>query len=231
MAWKKKERIASPVTKHDRAYIDPNDETTATPVLEKHEFQAVVAAAETVRQALVVVLIYTLAGRVTECCEAQLSHLRQQGEKKKLNLRRKGDKRRSWEVPSDLWRLAQLATAGRSSGPLLVDDDGNPMDRHAVDRLLTRLGKLAGVLSGRDLTPHVLRASRLTHMHDDGVPMEEIQEYADHSSIETTRRYIRLREKSKRRAQHARDAASVYGHLVSRFTEVGDQGEEAAQGD
>ncbi|WP_033024115.1 site-specific integrase, partial [Streptomyces capuensis] len=67
--WKTKDQsIASPVTKHDRPKVDPRDETTATPILEVPEFQAVVNAAQTPRQALVPTFIYTLAGRVTECC-------------------------------------------------------------------------------------------------------------------------------------------------------------------
>jgi integrase len=92
------------------------------------------------------------------------------------------------------------------------------MDRHAVDRLLTRLGRTAGVLGDRDLTPHVLRASKLTHMHDGGTAVEEIQEYADHAAIETTLRYIRRRDGSARKAKHAAAAVAVYDHLVDRFT-------------
>lgn len=216
-AWKRKETIASPVTKHDRPKVDPRDETTATPILEVEEFQAVVNAAATSRQALVPVLIYTLAGRVTECCTAQLHHLKTVGGERKLDLSRKGSKGRVWPLPERLGALIDVATAGREAGPLLLDDDDRSMDRHAIDRLLNRLGKEAGVLPGRDLTPHVLRASKLTHMHDANVAVEEIQEYADHAAIETTLRYIRMRDSSARKAKHAADAVAVYDHLVDRF--------------
>ncbi|MFH9425984.1 tyrosine-type recombinase/integrase [Streptomyces sp. NPDC017529] len=216
--WKTKDSdLTSPVTKHDRVKVDPHDETTATPILEVDEFQAVVNAAVTPRQALVPVLIYTLAGRVTECCTAQLHHLKVISGERKLDLRRKGDKGRIWTIPERLGRLIDVCIDGRSEGPILVDDEGGPMDRHAVDYLLTRLGKLAGVLPGRDLTPHVLRASRLTHMHDAGRPVEEIQEYADHAAIGTTLRYIRLRDSAVRKARHAAAAVVVYDHLVDRF--------------
>jgi site-specific recombinase XerD len=216
--WKtKNEKIVSPVTKHDRPRVDPRDETTATPILEVPEFQAVVNAADTPRQALVPVVIYTLAGRVTECCTAQLHHLKCVGGQRMLDLRRKGGKGRAFPLPDRLGDLIDIATAGREAGALLLDDQGRPMDRHAVDRLLTRLGQLAGVLPDRDLTPHVLRASKLTHMHDAGTPVEEIQEYADHAAIETTLRYIRRRDSNALRAKHAASAVAVYDHLVDKF--------------
>lgn len=218
-AWKLKEpNLASPVSKHDRAYVDQNDEITATPVLEKEAFRKVVAATATPQQALVVVLIYTLAGRVTECCTAQLHHLKVHDDQHRLDLSRKGGKSRSWFLPNELRSLITVATAGRVSGSLLVNDEGKPMDRHAVNRLLNRLGRKAGVLPGRELTPHVLRASRLTHMHDDGVPLEEIQEYADHADIATTQRYVRMRDASKRKARHAQSATEVYSHLIDQYT-------------
>jgi integrase len=217
--WKTKDQsLFSPVTKHDRPKVDPRDETTATPILEVPEFQAVVNAADTAREALVPVLLYTLAGRVSESCTAQLYHLKEASGERTLDLRRKGSKGRVWPLPDRLCDLIDVATADRTTGPLLLDDDDKPMDRHAIDRLLTRLGKQAGVLPGRDLTPHVLRASKLTHMHDAGTPVEEIQEYADHAAIETTLRYIRRRDSSARRRQHAAAAVAVYDHLVDRFT-------------
>ncbi len=178
-AWKTKQPLASPVTRHDRPKVDPRDETTATPVLEVPEFQAVVNAAATPREALVPVLIYTLAGRVSECCAATLADVRVLDGARRLDLRRKGGKGRVFPLPDRLCDLIDVAAGGRTEGRLLLDDAGKPMDRHAVDRLLNRLGRSAGVLPGRDLTPHVLRASKLTHMHDAQVPVEEIREYAD----------------------------------------------------
>lgn len=163
------------------------------------------------------VLIYTLAGRVSECCTAQLHHLKRVNGERKLDLRRKGGKGRIWTIPDRLGLLIDVCTEELTEGFILLDDDGRPMDRHAVDRLLNRLGREAGVLPGRDLTAHVLRASKLTHMHDQGTPVEEIQEYADHAAIETTLRYIRRRDSAGRKAAHAAAAVAVYDHLVDRF--------------
>ncbi|MCI3279198.1 tyrosine-type recombinase/integrase [Streptomyces cylindrosporus] len=215
--WATGQPILNPVTKFDKPKIDPNDYTTATPVLEVPEFQAVVTAAATPREALVPVLIYTLAGRVSECCSAGLHSLQNEGGQRKLDLRRKGGKGRVFTLPPRLCELLDAATAGRTSGALLLDDQDRAMDRHAIDRMLNRLGQAAGVLPGREVTPHVLRASKLTHMHDEGVPLEDIQQYADHAHIQTTLRYIRQRDDEALKAKHAAAAVKVYDHLVDRF--------------
>jgi site-specific recombinase XerD len=216
-SWATGQPILNPITKFDKPKIDPNDHTTATPVLEVDEFQALLEQAATPRQMLVPALIYTLAGRVSECCTAGLHNLRTEGDQRKLDLRRKGGKGRIFALPSRLCSLMDIAIADRASGLLLLDDNDQPMDRHGVDRLLNRLGQAAGVLPGRDVTPHVLRASKLTHMHDEGVPLEEIQQYADHAHVQTTLRYIRKRDDEALKAKHAAAAVKVYDHLVDRF--------------
>jgi integrase len=209
--------LRNPVTKFDKPKVDPNDHTTATPVLEVPEFQAVVEAAATPREAVVPVLIYTLAGRVSECCTAGLHNLQEEGGQRKLDLRRKGGKGRVFTLPPRLCELLDVAKGQRTTGTLLLDDQDRPMHRHSIDYLLNRLGKQAGVLPGRDLTPHVLRASKLTHMHDEGVPLEDIRQFADHAHIQTTLRYIRQRDDEALKAKHAAAAVAVYDHLVDRF--------------
>jgi len=216
-SWATGQPIINPVTKFDKPKIDPTDHTTATPVLEVDEFQALLDQASTPRQMVVPALIYTLAGRVSECCTAGLHRLHTEGDQRKLDLRRKGGKGRIFTLPPRLCQLLDLAIGDRTDGLLLLDDNNQPMDRHAVDRLLNRLGHAAGVLPDRDVTPHVLRASKLTHMHDEGVPLEEIQQYADHVHIQTTLRYIRKRDDEALKAKHAAAAVKVYNHLVDRF--------------
>ena len=209
--------LRNPVTKFDKPKVDPNDHTTATPVLEVDEFQAVLQAAATAREMLVPAFIYTLAGRVSECCTAGLHNLQEEGGQRKLDLRRKGGKGRVFTLPPRLCELLDVATGDRTRGPLLLDDQDRPLHRHTVDYLLNRLGKQAGVLPGRELTPHVLRASKLTHMHDEGVPLEEIRQFADHAHVQTTLRYIRQRDDEALKARHAAAAVTVYDHLLDRF--------------
>ncbi|MFH8642041.1 tyrosine-type recombinase/integrase [Streptomyces goshikiensis] len=194
--------IPNPVTRHNRPKIDRHDETTATPMLEIDEYASLFDWAECLRDVVVTSLVYVFAGRVSEWCEADVTDFRD-GRKPVIDLTRKGNKGRQWEIPHMLAELLVLLIDDRPNGPLLVDSEGCRLDRHDVDRILTRLGKRAGVLTGRDVTPHVLRVSRLTHMHDDGTPLEEIQEFAGHDDPATTLSYIRRRGDQERRARHA----------------------------
>jgi integrase/recombinase XerD len=63
----------------------------------------------------------------------------------------------------------------------------------AVGKALTKRVREAGIAPGqRHLTPHVLRYSRATHLHEAGTAIEEIRDFLRHRSIETTAGYIRL---------------------------------------
>lgn len=216
--WRTGERqLISPVTKFDRPQIDPADESTATPILEKDELTEFIGAARTAREAFVPTVIYTFAGRVTECCATRLERIENRAGRRHLDVLRKRAKGRLWGVPDGLEQLADVVLDGRFSGALLLDDNDREMDRHAVNDLLARLGQRAGVLGGRDVTAHVLRASCLTHKHDEEVPLEEIQEFADHIHIETTRRYIRRRMSQVARLAHADKAMSTVLPAVARW--------------
>ncbi|MGW2213215.1 tyrosine-type recombinase/integrase [Streptomyces sp. NPDC001781] len=160
--YRTRQELVHPITRYDRFRVDPNDESSMTPILEIRELQAVLGACTTARQAFAVSLIYTLAGRVSECCDASTADLSSESGACVLTLRRKGGKTVPFPLPSELCGLGAAAWQGSTSTSLLLDDDGRPMDRHGVDRLLNRLGRQAGVLPGRDLTPHVLRGSKLT---------------------------------------------------------------------
>lgn len=209
--------LVNPVTRHNRPRIDRSDHSSDTPILEKAELRRVLDRAKDAREALIVTLIYTLAGRASETCEADVTALRQRGGGRVLTLRRKGGKTTDFPIPPELAALFDVVLGDRVHGPLLLDATGNRLDRHDVDRLLTRLGSHAGVLPGRDLTPHVLRASRLTHMHDDKVDLDEIREYADHQDVSTTLVYVRRRDDGSKRGAHAAAAVPLYDHLIDRW--------------
>lgn len=209
--------LVNPVDSEDhRPRIDRHDTSSATPVLEVAELQTLVKAADSPFEALVVLLLYTLAGRVSEMCALEVSKRIVKPGRTSLDLTRKGGKKRILPLSASVAGLLQLHVGERTSGPLLVDDEGEPLDRFAVDRILTRLGKRANVLGGRDVTPHVMRASRITHMIDDGEPLAEIQAFADHADPSTTIGYFTRRK-----------AAERNGRLVDStddlFTDITDQ--------
>ncbi|MFI2373190.1 tyrosine-type recombinase/integrase [Streptomyces sp. NPDC018833] len=208
--------IPNPVTRHDRIRIDRHDRTTSTPVLELDDIGALYEWAECLRDVVVTALVYTFAGRVTEWCAADVTDLRD-GRSPVVDLTRKGNKGRQWPLPPLLAELLVKLIDSRTSGPLLLDSRGQRLDRHDVDRILTRLGRRSDVLAGRDVTPHVLRASRLTHMHDAGEKLEDIQAFADHEDPATTLAYIQRRDDVRRKARQAADGVDHFSALYGRW--------------
>lgn len=224
----------NPVTQDDRPKVDKGNTSRSTPVLEVEEIQAVANAAENEFDALVVLLLYTLAGRVSEMVEADVTKRIERGRRSFLDVTRKEYKERILPLPVTVAELLDAHTAGRMEGPLLLDADGRRLDRHDVARLLTRLGRKARVLTCgkvdgpekhtftkcktcRNLTPHVLRASRITHMLDAGEPLAEVQAFADHDNPATTVGYWNRRKKGERNAAHVDAAEALFAGITDRF--------------
>lgn len=211
--------LANPVDSEDhRPRIDRHDTSSATPVLEVAELQALAGAAGSVFEALVVLLLYTLAGRVSEMCALDVGKRIVRPGRVSLDLTRKGGKERVLPLPATVAGLLEAHVGERAAGPLLADDRGRPVDRFAVDRLLTRLGRRAGVLGGRDVTPHVMRASRITHMIDAGEPLAEIQAFADHADPSTTIGYFTRRKAAERNARLVDATDDLFTDVASRWT-------------
>jgi integrase len=210
--------LVNPVDAEDhRPRIDRHDTSSATPVLEAGELRALVSAAGSPLEALVVLLLYTLAGRVSEMCALDLGQRVVRPGRVSLDLTRKGGKERILPLPEVVAGLLELHVGDRTSGPLLAGAEGRPLDRFAVDRILTRLGRRAGVLPGRDLTPHVMRASRITHMIDSGEPLAEIQAFADHADPATTIGYFTRRKASDRNARLVDATNDMFTGLTARW--------------
>ena len=211
--------LVNPVDAQDhRPRIDRQDTSSATPVLEVAEVQAMAAAAGSVLEALVVLLLYTLAGRVSEMCALDLDARVIRPGRVSLDLTRKGGKQRILPLPAAVAGLLEVHAAARASGPLLADPAGSRVDRFAVDRILTRLGRRAGVLAGRDVTPHVMRASRITHMIDAGEPLAEIQAFADHADPSTTIGYFTRRKAAERNARLVDATNDLFTDITDRWT-------------
>jgi integrase len=217
--------LVNPVDAEDhRPRVDRHDTSSATPVLEVSELQALVRAAGSPFEALIVVLLYTLAGRVSEMCALDLSQRVVRPGRVSLDLTRKGGKERILPLPAVVAGLLELHVGDRPGGPLLADAEGRPVDRFAVDRMLTRLGRRAGVLPGRDVTPHVMRASRITHMIDAGEPLAEIQAFADHADPATTIGYFTRRKASERNARLVDATNDLFTGITDRWINPTDRG-------
>ena len=91
---------------------------------------------------------------------------------------------------------------------LFLTHRGKRLSSRSVQRLLKRAGKAAGLSTERrPVTPHLLRHSHATVLHQLGVGMPVIQDMLGHASIATTQRYVHAglaerKEASERLAAH-----------------------------
>ncbi|GAA4960862.1 hypothetical protein GCM10023205_25300 [Yinghuangia aomiensis] len=200
----------NPVTQDDRPKVDKGNTSTSTPVLEIDEVRALARRAQDDFDLLLVTLLYTLAGRVSEMCAIGFGQRIERGRRVYLDVTRKAHKERVLPLPTTVAELLDTHTAGRTTGHLLLDRAGAPLDRHDVARALARMGRHAGLLPGRKVTPHVMRASRITHMLDAQVPLAEVQQFADHDNPATTVGYWERRRKDRRNVAFVDDGETVF---------------------
>jgi integrase len=220
---------ANPVSEDVSPRIDQASAKTATPILEKQEVAAVAAQATCQADLVLIGLLYVLAGRVSEICAADVEDLHTVGRRTFLAVTRKGGQNRELEIPLALAELIDLYLGGRTSGPILLNSLGQRMDRFGALWISASLGRAAGVLAGRDLTPHVWRASRITHLLDDlfeqggqdrvmaGLP--QVMIFANHKNPETTLRYWARRNHADRNAELSRTGEQVLADTLHTWLE------------
>jgi integrase/recombinase XerD len=90
------------------------------------------------------------------------------------------------------------------TGPILKMRHGEPMDRKAAARIVTRVAKAVGVT--KHLTPHSFRHFFITAALDAGVPPREIQHSMGYADIRPVSHYDRFDANPARHASNAVEA-------------------------
>jgi len=80
---------------------------------------------------------------------------------------------------------------------------GERMSTRNIQKLLDRLKTKAGIT--KKVSPHVLRRSFATHLHENGVDIRFIQVLLGHSGIDTTERYVNVSLKSLKEIKNPLD--------------------------
>jgi integrase/recombinase XerD len=144
-----------------------------------------------------VCLLGLLGLRIFEATGADIADLGEEHGHRVLKVCGKGGKTVLVPLPPAVARSVDRATAGRISGPLLLNRRGARMDRHAATR---RLHVLAAASHMRmpNLHPHMLRHTFVTTMLDAGVDLRDVQIAARHADPRTTMRYDRARNQLDR---------------------------------
>ena len=180
---------ANPLGDLERPHVD---KAGVTPARQAAEVRALVeAAADDLRDLLLVLLLYTSALRVTTVCRARVEALGWDKGRRVLSLITKGGGQLVEPLDPAVVTVLDLYLSGRTTGPLLLDDRGGPLQRHHVPPILLRLGKRAGIAAPEALRPHVLRTTAATELLESGQPLQRVQHKLGHASSTTTEGYHR----------------------------------------
>lgn len=88
-----------------------------------------------------------------------------------------------------LWHRKEYPAAAENPA-LFLSDRGNRLSARAVEDLVGRYARLAGI--AKRVTPHTLRHSTATALIRAGVGIEIVAEVLHHASLDTTRGYVHL---------------------------------------
>jgi integrase/recombinase XerD len=86
---------------------------------------------------------------------------------------------------------------GRDNRLVFMTVHGQAWDRGRVAEVVRRAARAAGIQ--KRVTPHLLRATCVTHMLRHGAGLRSLQELLGHASLDTTQRYARLEVSDLRR--------------------------------
>lgn len=169
--------------------------------ISEEEIQAILEAAArtSLKDRLLVELMYGLGGRVSEIVELKVEDI--DFDDCYVKIIGKGGKERHNPIHRGCIELIKLymRAYGITSGYLFPSrfNPSRPMSRtNAWDRV-KKLARKAGV-DEEKVSPHVFRHSFATHMLERGCDMAVVQEFLGHENISTTRIYARVTRTSKK---------------------------------
>ena len=173
------------------------------------ELQALVGDCEAdqspagVRDAAIIGLLYTCGLRRAELVKLDLADVDQDAGALRI-LGKRNKERLAYPVSGAAVALADwLALRGAEPGPLFwpINKGGKMTPRRlttqAVYRMLCKRAKRAGI---GDLSPHDLRRTFVGDLLDAGADLSTVQKMAGHANVNTTARYDRRTEATKRKA-------------------------------
>ena len=151
---------------------------------------------ERLRDALIILLIYTAGLRLSELVEANTSDIA--ADYTSLRVMGKGRKVRVQPLLGSLGEvlkkyfiqisLQNICTTQKKA--LILSKKGERISRRTVERIVDR--KLKGVGIQGKTSPHVLRHTFATRVLNEGGDLREIQELLGHSSLKATQVYTHL---------------------------------------
>jgi site-specific recombinase XerD len=152
------------------------------------------------RDLALVALLGGSGARASEVIDARVGALRSENDSDALHVVGKGGKRRTIPVAPEVVAAVRSYLQDRSdrlgtpsaSDRLFVRADGRPLNRQALDYLVEKWLRRAGVSVRPGELAHAFRHTYAVHLVQMGVPLPQVQELLGHVSLTTTARYLKM---------------------------------------
>lgn len=172
--------------------------------LDRSQMQAFLAAGQIRggRYHAAAFLLACMALRAAEACSLRVEDFQRVSRGHRvLEFHGKGGVPARMPIPVPVLRAMEAAAGDRTSGNLLLRQDGEPLTRQGLGTLVNTLGRRAGI-TGLTVRPHLLRHSCITNALESGASIRKVQDLARHAEPRTTMRYDRNRTNLDDHAVH-----------------------------
>ena len=164
-------------------------QVTKEPALTSGQIEKAMINCKSTRDKAIISFMYETGARVSEVAGVQLSDI--DFNEHTVLLHGKGGKDRiSMFTDKSAMYLEEYLTNRDLSVNALFEskNKGSALSAAGIRSMIHDVGVRSGITR---LHPHRFRVSRITHLVDRGMPLQDVQELAGHTSINTTRSYYR----------------------------------------
>lgn len=178
-------------------------DTVKEPALTSGDIEKAMINCKSARDKAIISFMYDTAARVSEVASVTLSDI--DFHERTVVLHGKGNKDRisMFTDKAALYLDEYLMSRDLNNGMLFESKRGKALSKAGIESMVRQVGSRSGI---DHLHPHRFRVSRITHLVDRGMPMQDVQELVGHTSINTTQGYYRnnlenIKHSYKRAAQ------------------------------
>lgn len=167
-------------------------------VLSESEINQLITKNTNLTEKVILELLYSCGLRVSELCNLNISDINI--EAKTILCFGKGSKERlipfgeyACNAIKDYLKTREINILKNnlSTKRLLISENGRPITRQDVYRIIHKLGKEIN----KDISPHTLRHTFATHLLENGADLRVVQELLGHSDVATTQLYTHISKK------------------------------------
>jgi integrase/recombinase XerD len=182
---------------HELGYIRVNpallieppapEETKHRKLLSEEEVIRLINGGLSARDEAIVRVLYSSGMRVSELCALRWQDVVATGDKAVLVIRGKGGKTRESGISTAAYRamLNIKPEFTEPSAPVFTSNRNRAMSRDSVHHIFENLSKKIG----KDISPHWMRHSHVSHALARGANPVDVQEQVGHSSLQVTTGY------------------------------------------